>query len=112
MTDEDRAFSCNKCSGTPDAGSSPDRKVHLPFERLPVVNDYWKKIASTTCSVCWDEWKGMEIKIINEYRLNLLERDHRKMLKKYMHDFLNVDGKGTSSAAPEAVAAAWTPEEK
>jgi Fe-S cluster biosynthesis and repair protein YggX len=54
----------------------------------------------------------MEIKIINEYRLNLLERDHRKMLKKYMHDFLNVDGKGTSSAAPEAVAAAWTPEEK
>ena len=53
----------------------------------------------------------MEIKIVNEYRLNLLERDHRKLLKKYMHDFLNVDGTSKAAgAAPEAVAAAWKPE--
>ena len=53
----------------------------------------------------------MEIKIINEYRLNMLERDHRKMLRKYMTDFLNTDGKSSGGgAAPEAVAEAWTPE--
>jgi Fe-S cluster biosynthesis and repair protein YggX len=52
----------------------------------------------------------MEVKIINEYRLNLLEREHRKVLKKHMHDFLDVDGKGQSAATPGAIASEWTPE--
>ena len=107
----DPQFKCNKCGGGPDASESPDGKAHLPFENLPVQNDYWQKVASTTCSDCWGEWKEMEIKIINEYRLNMLERDHRKMLRKYMTDFLNTDGKSSGGgAAPEAVAEAWTPE--
>jgi Fe-S cluster biosynthesis and repair protein YggX len=32
---------------------------------------------SVTCRSCWAEWKDMEFKIINEYRLNMLEREHR-----------------------------------
>ncbi len=111
MSDEERAFKCNKCGGTPNADQSPDGQVHLPFESLPVRNEYWTRIASVVCSSCWDEWKGMEIKVINEYRLNLLEREHRKMLKKFMHDFLNIDGTG-SGATPDAVAKEWKPEGK
>ena len=108
---DDPQFKCNKCGGTPDADSSPDGRAHFPFESIPVDNQYWRKVSSHTCSYCWEEWKGMEIKIVNEYRLNLLERDHRKLVKKYMHDFLNVDGTSESAgAAPEAVAAAWKPE--
>ncbi len=106
MSDDDPQFRCNKCGQSPADG-------RYPFENLPAVNEYWKRIASGCCSVCWEDWKGMEVKVINEYRLNLLERDHRKMLKKFMHDYLNVDGErepGTDSNAPAAVAEAWTPE--
>jgi Fe-S cluster biosynthesis and repair protein YggX len=110
MSDETQ-FKCNKCGGTPDADSSPDGRAHFPFEGIPVNNQYWQKVATSTCSYCWEEWKGMEIKIVNEYRLNLLERDHRKLVKKYMHDFLNVDGTSDAAgAAPAAVAEAWKPE--
>lgn len=106
-------FKCNKCGGTTEPDKSPDGQAHYPFESLPADNQYWRKVASTTCSRCWDEWKQMEIRIINEYRLNLLEREHRGMLKRYMHDFLNVDGEsGKAGAAPEAVAAAWKPEDQ
>ncbi|MCP4871502.1 MAG: Fe(2+)-trafficking protein [Proteobacteria bacterium] len=106
MTDSDPKFQCNKCGKTPDDG-------RYPFETLPAANDYWKRISAVACGPCWDEWKEMEVKVINEYRLNLLERDHRKMLKKFMHDFLNIDGTREAGAAPEspdAVAASWTPE--
>jgi Fe-S cluster biosynthesis and repair protein YggX len=80
------------------------------MENLPFDTDYWKRIQAVTCGPCWAAWKDMEVKIINEYRLNLLEREHRKMLKKHMHDFLDVDGKGKTADTPDAVAAEWTPE--
>jgi Fe-S cluster biosynthesis and repair protein YggX len=105
MTDSETPFKCNKCG----LGADDDRS---PFEALPAPNDYWKRIATAACGVCWESWKEMEVKVINEYRLNLLEREHRKMLKKFMHDFMNVDGTrepGTEPDEPDAVAAAWTP---
>ena len=53
----------------------------------------------------------MEVKVINEYRLNMIEREHRQTLKRFMHDFLNVDGTSESAGqAPQAVASEWTPE--
>lgn len=76
----------------------------------PFSTDYWKGIQAVTCEACWVAWKDMEVKIINEYRLNLLEREHRKLLKKHMHDFLDIEGKGTTAATPDAVASEWTPE--
>ena len=103
------SFACNKCnavggeihpiSGQPTAAMSP-----------PVPNKYWNEIQAKICSVCWSEWKDMEIKILNEYRLNMLEKEHRKLLKKYMNDFLGL-GDGAKTA-PDAVAANWTPEAK
>jgi len=105
MTDPDSKFVCNKCGQGAEGGRAP-------FATLPATNDYWKRISAVACGPCWEEWKEMEVKVINEYRLNLLEREHRQMLKKFMHDFLNIDGvreAGAPPAAPDAVAAAWTP---
>ena len=85
-------FQCNKCGGGSDAATSKSGKL---VEQMPppvVQNVYWDKVRAVTCTDCWKEWKDMETKIINEYRLNLLERDHRAVLKKHMHDFLNLDG--------------------
>jgi Fe-S cluster biosynthesis and repair protein YggX len=103
-------FRCNKCGGTSDPASSPDGRAHGPLQNPPTVNDYWQRVQSVVCQDCWDEWKGMEVKVINEYRLNMLERDHRKMLKKFMHDYLNIEGEqGGGGQTPDAVAAQWRP---
>jgi len=99
-------FTCHRCVANPDLASDSSE----PMGDLPFESDYWKRIQAVTCSECWVAWKDMEVKIINEYRLNLLEREHRKMLKKHMHDFLDLEGKGTSGTTPDAVAAEWTPE--
>lgn len=80
-------FVCNKCGGAAPAVTQ--------MAVQPVQNAYWDRVRAVTCSGCWTEWKDMEVKIINEYRLNMLERDHRAQLKKYMHDFLNLDGTST-----------------
>ncbi|MBJ95029.1 MAG: hypothetical protein CMP23_11235 [Rickettsiales bacterium] len=104
-------FTCNKCGGTNDAETSPTGAAVSPMQEIPFSNDYWKKIQSIACSSCWAEWKEMEVKVINEYRLNMIEREHRQTLKRFMHDFLNVDGTSESAGqAPQAVASEWTPE--
>ncbi len=101
-------FVCKKC-GAQGGATHPVSGVPTEPMTPPVVNKYWSALQDSVCSVCWDEWKEMEIKIINEYRLNLLERDHRKLLKKHMNDFL---GMGDGSTSADAVAANWQPEQK
>ena len=99
-------FNCNRCKANPEL--TPE--LSEPMPNPPFNTDYWLGIQAVTCESCWVAWKDMEIKIINEYRLNLLEREHRKMIKKHMHDFLDIEGKGVTAAAPDAVASEWTPE--
>lgn len=99
------AFNCNRCGGSSCADGTPCVGMTNP----PVVNKYWNKVVAVTCQPCWLEWKDMEVKIINEYRLNMLEREHRQMLKKFMHDFLDLDGTGKGAAAPDAVSENWKP---
>ena len=42
------------------------------------------------CAACWQEWEGMEVKVINEYRLNFLDPEHRQMLQKACAEFLQL----------------------
>ena len=94
-------FKCNCCSSTTNA--------QMPEQ--PTQNKYWNKIRAVTCERCWLEWKEMEVKIHNEYRLNMLEKEHRQMMKKFMHDHLNVDGTSAGGAAvPKEVAENFTSE--
>jgi Fe-S cluster biosynthesis and repair protein YggX len=46
------------------------------------------RVLEGICSACWQEWEGMEVKVINEYRLSFLDPEHRAMLKKATLDFL------------------------
>lgn len=99
-------FHCNRCGGT----SCPDKTPCVGMSDPPVLNRYWAKVVAVTCQRCWVEWKDMEVKIINEYRLNMLEREHRQLLKKHMHGFLDLDGTGGGAATPDAVAENWKPQ--
>lgn len=104
-------FQCNECGA---AGGEPCQRTTEPAASMtPVMaNVYWDRVQSVICEARWAEWKEMEVKIINEYRLNMLEREHRTLLKNHMNEFLNLDGTSKSSGqAPSAVAAEWKPQD-
>jgi Fe-S cluster biosynthesis and repair protein YggX len=48
-------------------------------------------VRAAICANCWKEWEGMEVKVINEYKLSFLEPEHRAMLQKTCLDFLKVE---------------------
>jgi Fe-S cluster biosynthesis and repair protein YggX len=48
------------------------------------------RILSGICASCWQEWEGVEIKVINEYRLNFMDPEHRETLKRACADFLGL----------------------
>jgi len=77
MTD---SFSCVNCA----AGE--------PMAKPPFPNAYGRDIQSKVCESCWNEWKGLEVMLVNEYKLNLLERKDRTHLRENMKDFLNLSG--------------------
>jgi len=103
---EFKCITCEASEGETAEGSSVPAVPMVP----PHSNPYWDRLKDKVCGGCWVNWKDMEVKIINEYRLNLLDRDHRKLLKKHMNDFLNLDGSGSGGKAPDAVASEWTPD--
>ena len=49
-----------------------------------------ERVLAGICSACWKEWEGMEVKVINEYRLNFMEPAHREMLKRACLDYLGL----------------------
>jgi Fe-S cluster biosynthesis and repair protein YggX len=61
-----------------------------PAHRVPFTGEAKEKILSGICASCWKEWEGMEVKVINEYRLSFLDPEHREMLKRACLDFLKL----------------------
>jgi Fe-S cluster biosynthesis and repair protein YggX len=49
-------------------------------------------VLGRVCAACWQEWEGMEVKVINEYRLNFMDPQHREQLQKACADFLQIAG--------------------
>jgi Fe-S cluster biosynthesis and repair protein YggX len=47
-------------------------------------------VLSGICGGCWKEWEGVEVKVINEYRLNFMDPQHRETLKQACLDFLKL----------------------
>jgi Fe-S cluster biosynthesis and repair protein YggX len=75
-------MTCIRC-GQPGDPPPPHR---VPFP--PAVKE---KVLASICNTCWKEWEGMEVKVINEYKLSFLEPEHRAMLQKTCLDFLKVE---------------------
>ena len=72
---------CSRC-GKP--GDAP------PAHRVPFPAAVKQRVLESICAACWKEWEDMEVKVINEYRLNFLEPEHRAMLQRACLEFLNV----------------------
>ncbi len=48
------------------------------------------ELKEKVCNVCWTEWYGQSVKIINEYRLNLREAADREVLSTQMKIFFRM----------------------
>jgi Fe-S cluster biosynthesis and repair protein YggX len=72
---------CARCgkSAEPPAG----RRIGFPAAAK-------ERLLASICAECWQEWEGVEVKVINEYRLNFLDPQHREMLQKACFDFLGL----------------------
>jgi Fe-S cluster biosynthesis and repair protein YggX len=45
------------------------------------------EIQRDVCPDCFADWKKMELMIINEYRLNMMDKEHRAHLNTQMRAF-------------------------
>jgi Fe-S cluster biosynthesis and repair protein YggX len=70
---------CSRCGRSGEA--PPAHRVPFP----PAVKD---RVLASVCGTCWKEWEDMEVKVINEYRLNFLDPEHRAVLQRACLEFL------------------------
>jgi Fe-S cluster biosynthesis and repair protein YggX len=61
------------------------------LERAPFTGSLGEKIAQNVCQSCWKEWTDTQIKVINEYQLNLVDEKARNYLRDQMKIFLNLN---------------------
>lgn len=61
------------------------------LEKPPFAGEIGQKIYDHISAQAWDMWnKDMQIKVINEYRLNMGNKEHYQMLIDQMMAFLNL----------------------
>jgi Fe-S cluster biosynthesis and repair protein YggX len=73
------SLTCERCKN-PGEPPAPAKVAFMGKDKA--------RILASICSSCWTEWEGVEVKVINEYRLNFMDPEHREMLKKACSDFL------------------------
>lgn len=58
--------------------------------RPPMPGPMGAQIVAQVCVPCWNEWLGMQVKFINEYRLNPLDARHFDFLAGQAREFLKL----------------------
>jgi len=74
---------CSRCGSTAPG-----------LDRPPLPGEPGRLVQRHTCRACWDEWKGTQVKLINEYRLNVVNPDHYDRLVREMRTWLNLRAEG------------------
>lgn len=66
------------------------------LDRPPLPGKNGELVRAKVCTQCWEEWLGMQVKFINEYRLSPVEPEHFEFLVSQMKVFLNLEEGGAS----------------
>jgi Fe-S cluster biosynthesis and repair protein YggX len=72
-------ITCARCGTTTEA-----------LQQQPMPTGLGEEIRSRTCPACWKEWMGVQVMLINEYRLNLVDPQARHQLEAELRRFLNL----------------------
>ena len=60
------------------------------LKQAPIPTALGGEIHQKICASCWREWLGFQVMLINEYRLNLMDPEARKVLETQMRSFLKL----------------------
>ena len=66
----------------------------MKLESAPFPGVLGEEILAKVSLDNWEDWRQMQTKIINEYRLDLSEANDRETLLKQMRTFLKLDAHG------------------
>jgi Fe-S cluster biosynthesis and repair protein YggX len=72
-------ITCKRCGAEATALDHP-----------PIPTDLGRDICDNVCPSCWQEWLGVQVMLINEYRLNLIDPRARAFLETEMRRFFNL----------------------
>ncbi|MDT8435395.1 MAG: Fe(2+)-trafficking protein [Gemmatimonadota bacterium] len=78
-------FACARCG----------RSDRVPLGTPPFPDDLGKRIATSVCGDCWEDWKRHQMAIINHYALNVRDPKARAFLIASLRSYL------FGEAAPE-----------
>jgi Fe-S cluster biosynthesis and repair protein YggX len=73
-------FVCRRCG-----------KANARLDEPPLPTELGKKVHDSICQNCWGEWFTMSIKVINEYRLNLISPQGGEVYDQHMKEFLGLE---------------------
>lgn len=72
-------ITCSRCGTTATA-----------LDRPPIPTDLGLEVRDHVCPSCWQEWLGVQVMLINEYRLNLIDPRARAFLETEMRRFFDL----------------------
>ena len=72
---------CSRCSKTAPGA-----------EKITWGGALGNEIRSTVCGTCWADWQEMEVKVINELRLNFMDPAAQETLTGHLRKFLSLSG--------------------
>jgi len=61
------------------------------MDQPPMPTALGQKLQQEVCAACFSEWKTLELKYINEYRLNMMDKQHRTFLTAQMKAFFGYE---------------------
>lgn len=67
------------------------------LDEPPFFGKVGKEIFDNVSKEAWAEWEDLQLKILNEYRLDLADKEHRKVLTQQMRLFFGLDESGEKS---------------
>jgi|TARA_B100001750_G_scaffold243311_1_gene258299 Fe-S cluster biosynthesis and repair protein YggX len=74
-------INCVKCKMSKD-----------PIESTIFKGEFFEKMEKSVCNECFLEWENdMQMKVMNEFRLDLSKKEHRDFMFKKMMEFLNLE---------------------
>ena len=62
------------------------------LEEPPMHGPLGRELFEHASNEAWEEWQELSLKIVNEYHLDLAEKEHRKVLRDQLRTFFKLDG--------------------
>jgi len=82
-------ITCKRCGRTAE-----------PPEDTTWGGEIGEAIQNQICKECWAEWEDLSVKIVNEYRLSMANREHYAMFVQQLKIFLGLESDPSGPASP------------